>query len=458
MKHFSSIFIKLATVLFVSLALTATSVYSQCTPQGDQTSYGTNDTWIGYIYTGMNFDSYKGFVNEGVAGNPNFDERFTGDYVDYATNGCPVYTQTFSARYKLTKTFANANYVFTVSGDDGFRLSLDGGATWAINSWADHGYTTVAYSVNLNGATDMVLEYYENGGENRLTFNVTAGSAPCVATGDPAAYGSNNTWIGYVYKGTNFDTYKGYVTEGNSSSLNFDESFGGDNTSYLTSGCPVNTEQFSVRYRLRQNFANGTYSFTVGGDDGYRLSLDGGATWVINNYTAHSYTTTSYSTMLNGSKDVVLEYFENNGANRISISSSFAPLATLPIKLISWSAVLNGDKAQLQWKTGTSLNFSHFLVQRSNDGASFQNISTVSYPYANGQTERSFSYKDSYSITSNTFYRLAMVDIDGKTEYSSIIRLSAGGAAITETKLYPTVVENGSIFIESPKEVSNARM
>ena len=38
-----------------------------CTPQGNQTTYGTNNVWIGYLYDGTNFNTYLGYVNEGSA-------------------------------------------------------------------------------------------------------------------------------------------------------------------------------------------------------------------------------------------------------------------------------------------------------------------------------------------------------------------------------------------------------
>ncbi|HTD95064.1 MAG TPA: hypothetical protein VK644_14665, partial [Chitinophagaceae bacterium] len=131
------------TLLLLSLSLLVTfNAKSQaCTPQGDQATFGTNDSWIGYVYNNMDLTSYAGYVNEGVAGNPDFDESFGGDDVNYPTNGCPVATSTFSVRYMLNKTIAGGSYQITVGGDDGYRLSLDGGATWQINKWNDQGYT-----------------------------------------------------------------------------------------------------------------------------------------------------------------------------------------------------------------------------------------------------------------------------------------------------------------------------
>ncbi|TAH04828.1 MAG: T9SS C-terminal target domain-containing protein [Sphingobacteriales bacterium] len=288
-----------------------------CTPLGDQTSYGNNNVWIGYVYDAVNFTTYQGFVNQGNTTSPNFDQNFGGNAVNYNTNGCPTLTESFSVRYKLQKTFTNGSYDFTVGGDDGFRLSLDGGATWVINRWNDQGYNTVTYTAVLNGTYNLVLEYYENTGGNRVSFAV---AATCLPTGDPTVYGTNDIWNGYVYDGTNFNDYKGYINRGVAGNPNFDESFGGADVLFATSDCAVQTESFSVRFRLQKTFAPGDYEFTVGGDDGYRLSLDGGATWVINRWFDQSYNLSIYTTTLSGAADIVLEYYESGGGNRVSLA------------------------------------------------------------------------------------------------------------------------------------------
>jgi hypothetical protein len=233
-----------------------------CTPAGNPATYGTGNVWIGYVYSGTNFNTYRGYVNAGTAGSYAFDQNFGGASVTYATNGCPVTTDVFSVRYRLTKNFTNQNIDFTVSGDDGFRLSIDGGATWLINRWNDQSYSTVTASAYMNGTYNLVLEYYENTGDNRITFSAVAG---CIGAGDPSVYGTSNTWQAYIYEGMNFNSYKGSKTEGSALDPNFDESFGGDNVTMSFLTCPINTQAFSARFRLTRNMPAGTYVFTIGG-------------------------------------------------------------------------------------------------------------------------------------------------------------------------------------------------
>ena len=149
--------------------------------------------------------------------------------------------------------------------------------------------------------------------------------------GDQVIYGTGS-WIGYVYANTNggnpptnafSTTYRGYVTQTESFDLNLiDGSLSGPNL------CGSYADNFAVRFKMNRNLPAGCYTFTVGGDDGYRLSLDGGLTYVVNNWGAHSYVETTYTVYLSGNTNFVLEYFENVGQSRVRFSSVFSSLVT----------------------------------------------------------------------------------------------------------------------------------
>ncbi len=431
---------KIVLIFIAHLFLLLPNVHSQgpCTPTGDETTYGTNDTWIGYVYDNSNFTAYNGFVNEGTAGNPNFNESFGGDNVNYPTSGCPVYTETFSVRYKLQKTFASGNYEFTVGGDDGFRLSIDGGATWIISQWWDQGYNTATYSLALNGTYQMVLEFYENGGGNQVSFNV---QPTCIGTEDQSVYGTGNTWKGYIYDGMNFSAYKGMVTEGSAATLDFDERFGGDNVTYNTSACGVQTETFSARYRLQKNFSNGNYSFTVGGDDGYRLSFDGGATWAVDHWGDQSYNTSTYNTILNGTYSLVLEFYENGGQNRISIATS---VTLLPVSLKTFEGKKNNNAIALNWITALETNTAYYVVERSVNGSDFTVLQQVSVT-ANDRADKTYRFTDESPADGMNYYRLKMVDKDLSYTYSPVIRIAFQATAAID--IYPAVLANGQAFL-----------
>jgi hypothetical protein len=453
MKNLYSLVLFTLMFIMTSPAANARSCYA-CTPLGNQTSYGTNNVWIGYVYQGKTFATYAGWVNEGSSTSPNFDESFGGTNTSYTTNGCPVTTENFAVRYKLTKTFTSGTYIITVGGDDGYRFSLDGGSTWTINNWNDHSYASTPDTITLNGTYNMVLEYYENAGDNRVSFNVIQ---VCTGTENQAVYGTGNVWNGYIYQGMNFNIYKGKVTEGAAAGPNFDENFGNTSNSntatYNTSSCSITTYQFSARYRLTKTLTNNTYTFTIGGDDGYRFSLDGGATWVINKWNDQSYTVTSYNVALNGTYNMVLEYYDNGGADRVSFAMTST---TLPVTLISWSATNpSPDQAMLTWQASNAVNFDHYVVQRSTDGVAFQDIHTTAAGETSAGSVKYYSYTDVYPYDGTVYYRLLMVDLDGRTDYSKVISLSMHESA-QSVRIFPTVVTNG-LFVESSLPLSGIR-
>ncbi|MBL7743773.1 MAG: T9SS type A sorting domain-containing protein [Chitinophagaceae bacterium] len=443
----------LLLVVSFSLFLFSSASSQSCTPQGNQTSYGTNNVWRGYVYNNADLTSYKGYVTKGTSSNPNFDENFGGDNVSYTTNGCPVETSTFSVRYKLTKSFSNGVYEFTVGGDDGFRLSLDGGSTWVINRWYDQSYTISNYTVQLNGSYNMVLEFYENGGANRISFAVTSS---CTGLENTATYGTGNVWRGYVYDGTNFDTYRGMIQAGANSNPAFDQNFGGSNTTFSTSGCSsVSTETFSVRYRLSRTFTAGNYTFFVGGDDGYRLSLNGGSTWVINKWNDQSYNVSSYAvTLTAGTYNLVLEYYENSGDNRINFFVE--GLSVLPVRLVSFSGNVQNSKNVLDWKIAGGSNPDHFEVEKSVDGANFQVIGRINAAAGNTQTDMTFSYTDASAMNGKSYYRLKMTDLTGTVTYSGVIILSNAASKEEGLNVFPTILTGTNVSIYTGKKISQA--
>ncbi len=91
----------------------------------------------------------------------------------------------------------------------------------------------------------------------------------------------------------------------------------------------------------------------------------------------------------------------------------------LPVKIKNYEVKLNNEKQVLnEWTTLTETNTSHFNVQRSFDGRSFENIGKVEAVGAS-----SYSFKDdnlSNNLSSKIYYRLEVVDFDGSKNYSEI--------------------------------------
>ncbi len=118
----------------------------------------------------------------------------------------------------------------------------------------------------------------------------------------------------------------------------------------------------------------------------------------------------------------------------------------LPVKLVSFSAQLNGNnKTELKWVTASEINVSHFVVQKSTDGINFSEIGIVS---AKGNSSDIANYNLWDNINTDQqaliYYRLCSVDIDGKREYSEtrIIRISKSNNPDITIVAYPNPAIN----------------
>jgi len=110
----------------------------------------------------------------------------------------------------------------------------------------------------------------------------------------------------------------------------------------------------------------------------------------------------------------------SNASGDDNVSSyTYGPAATtLPVKLAYYNATVSNCVTSINWKSETETNFSHYEVEYSKDGIRFVTVSTVN---ARGE---SIAYTSTHSAEQGkAFYRLKLVDIDNKIEYSRTVVL-----------------------------------
>ena len=109
---------------------------------------------------------------------------------------------------------------------------------------------------------------------------------------------------------------------------------------------------------------------------------------------------------------------------------------TLPVKLISFTGRLNGTKVDLNWVTASEYNTKHFEVERSSDGQSFEKMTTVG-ARGNSSSATSYDLADTQPLKPITYYRLKIIDFDGKFEYSNIVIIRIENSVQLVTKVAP---------------------
>ncbi len=115
-------------------------------------------------------------------------------------------------------------------------------------------------------------------------------------------------------------------------------------------------------------------------------------------------------------------YFDYNAPVITNTASTFIkPFVVVPVKLISFSAVPQNDNTvSLYWNTANEINSKHFIIERGPDGLLFNSITSVA---AKGMASNNYSVNVADNNNGIVFYRLKMVDNDGKFSYSPIIKI-----------------------------------
>ncbi|WP_017259940.1 T9SS type A sorting domain-containing protein [Pedobacter arcticus] len=181
-----------------------------------------------------------------------------------------------------------------------------------------------------------------------------------------------------------------------------------------------------------------------------KYSLVSGS-WVSNGIVTGQYTgltgvvsgttVTLYGIKFGSSANTLFKITDNTGYNE-DISDVLTPLTTLatagtntvfhgialspketttPVSLSSFTGKLTIKGVELNWKTASEQNNSHYEIFRSTDGQSFIMQGDVK---GNGTSDRvlTYSFLDQFATAGNNYYKLRQVDLDGKhTEYGPIV-------------------------------------
>lgn len=97
----------------------------------------------------------------------------------------------------------------------------------------------------------------------------------------------------------------------------------------------------------------------------------------------------------------------------------------LPLHLINFSGRNQDGFIYLQWTSANEQNTSRFEIEKSENGQFFLKRDVV---VAAGSGDNTYNYKDTDITGVTIYYRLKMVDKDGKFEYSPVIRINNNAA------------------------------
>ncbi|MFN5371943.1 MAG: gliding motility-associated C-terminal domain-containing protein [Bacteroidia bacterium] len=372
----------------------------------------------------------------------------------------PAGTQIQALLSNATGSFASGTQILPVT-----QYSITNGSSWTNGPYLFSSNITnllirvtipittpvgTAYSVKMRASTGYTSNglFQCNGGN---VINVIPANVPLPAVAQSQS--GNGQWIGHIYNWTattggilntpaliaeqNFfgsSNYQGHVVY---NALNLDLFFSqsggvpGSTANGSSFNCGLNyTTNFSLRLRRTENFAPGFYQLSIQGDDGIRLSIDGGTTWILDSFIEQAYTGSFRSTAtvfptgicLSGNTDLVIEYFQRPADARLTFTAT--PLSVPILNNPQSVSLCLAESAN--FSVNSIPGYSYQWFESSDNGATFSPL-VNSAPYT-GVTSPNLSINPVTStFNGNQYYCLASGSCGTPLESSpAVLTLNAG--------------------------------
>jgi hypothetical protein len=179
-----------------------------------------------------------------------------------------------------------------------------------------------------------------------------------------------------------------------------------------------------------------------------RLSTDNGATWPVgfqycltsvccgacNGYSQGQWTTYTLAlpAAFNNNPNVRVGFNWRNNGNGSGTDPSVAiddvRISTIivPAQLVNFAAHEEKDQIKLVWMSAEELRLDRYEVERSLQPSGFKTVGTVTAKGNGSLGSVNYSFNDPKSGAQIVYYRLKMVDQDGKSQFSNIVRIVEG--------------------------------
>ena len=352
-----------------------------------------------------------------------------------------------------------ANCIFYAGGNnDGFSLvqqcasSLNGGSVFIpgpiVGTAASCNFSTESYSVTVAGALATTV----------YLWTVPAGSTILSGQGTTSILVSFGNTSGNVAVAISNECETQNVTLP-VSITNCIFYAGGDNDGFsLTQICvtDLNGSAFAPGAIAGSstfcNFATESYTLSVPAATSYVWSVPAGASIVSGQGTttilvAFGNTSGDISVLVSNLCNAVTVTLPVTGSscifyaggNNDGFSVTTVSNIPLPIALVSFDASVRNGIVYLNWETASEHDNDFFLVERSKDGKTFENLLKVEGAGTSSEVLK-YQARDTNPYHGTSYYRLSQTDYDGSIAYFRVIAVKIETFAEI-TKLYPNPVQ-----------------
>jgi len=138
------------------------------------------------------------------------------------------------------------------------------------------------------------------------------------------------------------------------------------------------------------------------------------------------------------------KYARRNGLATFGQFAIASTLTTLPLELLSFTAIKKNNAVVLEWTTDNEINTSHFELYRAGQSAPLQYLDKTAA--AGAGARNNYSYTDLSPLKGVSFYQLKMVDKDLRYTLSKLVKVT-----VEETgtfNVYPNPVTGNNLFVD----------
>lgn len=129
---------------------------------------------------------------------------------------------------------------------------------------------------------------------------------------------------------------------------------------------------------------------------------------------------------LNDTSTVIFSVTNNPASyasDRFRIIFSTTTNQPVPFTFTSVSASEQNNGVSIDWKTANENNVKQYNIEKSSDDIHF--IKSIDIK-ADNSSLNNYHWVDAYPAEGNNYYRISSVEIDGKTKYSDVMKVSVG--------------------------------
>jgi hypothetical protein len=326
--------------------------------------------------------------------------------------------------YNVTRAGGDVN-VFLI------KLAPNGDFIWGCAMIAEYPYdikTDAANNVYVTGFFAQTADFDPGPG----TYNLTTASNTTDVFICKLTAGGQLAWAKQLASTTESFSYgkamaidaagNVYTTGYMADSLDMDP---GPNTAMATGGCFVSKLDTDGNYRWGKVFGGTERA------QSYGIGVDAAQSVYITGY--------YLGTLDLDPSAAVFTVIADPLAQNIFISKLTQVVGgSLPVTWLNVEGTLNSNQqATIRWQAEES-NVQVYSIEKSTDGSAFTAISTVT---ANGNGTHSYVFTEPAALQQTAWYRILQTDLDGRSSYSTILRI-AGPAARTSVTVYPVPARN----------------